>query len=156
MLEDVFQYRTLIGKCELGVGLEFDDIERVTALETRFEPAHRERQKHASRKFRREPVRMTALMRGDRIHDRVDVVEMGLGGIVVRNAPYVTRNEQVEIVIEIGELSYRFRCQGVWLKDDGDDYKVGLAFIGMPVCLHKVAVSVHTAENIIDQIPAAA
>jgi hypothetical protein len=153
MLEDVFRYRTLVGKCELGVGLEWDDIELVTALESRFAPSQRDLRNH--RRFHREPVRMTAVMRGDRIHDRVDVVELGLGGMVVRNAPYVSRGEQVELVIEIGELSYRFRAQGVWLKDDGDDYKVGLELIGMPVCLHKVAVSAHTGD-VVDQIAAAA
>ncbi|MBA2540522.1 MAG: PilZ domain-containing protein [Deltaproteobacteria bacterium] len=155
MLEDVFQYRTLIGKCALGVGLEWDEIELVTILEARFEPTKGERTKHVSRKFRREPVRMTAVMRGDRINDRVELVELGLGGMVVRNAPYIARGEQIEMVVEIGELSYRFRAQGVWLKDDGDDYKVGLAFIGMPVCLHKVAVSRHLAD-VVDQIAAAA
>lgn len=153
MLEDVFQYRTLIGKCELGVGLEWDDIELVTMLESRFEPDPRDKQKHASRKFRREPVRMKGVMRGDRINDRVDIIELGLGGMVVRNAPYVARGEQIEIVIDVGEQSYRFRARGVWLKDDGDDYKVGLAFVGMPVCLHKVAVSAHH-HDIVDQIAA--
>ena len=51
--------------------------------------------------------------------------------------------------------SYRFRARGVWLKDDGDDYKVGLALIGMPVCLHKVAVSAHQTD-VVDEIAAAA
>jgi len=155
MLEDVFHYRTLIGKCELGVGLEWEEIEHVTTLESRFEAPVNETPKHISRKFRREPVRMTGMMRGDRIHDRVDIIELGLGGMVVRNAPYIARGETIELVIDIDELSYRFRAQGVWLKDDGDDYKVGLAFIGMPVCLHKVAVSAHQ-QDVVDQIAAAA
>lgn len=155
MLEDVFHYRTLIGKCELGVGLEWEEIELVSALESRFEPAPCDKQQHPSRKFRREPVRMVGVMRGDRINDRVDIIELGLGGMVVRNAPYVARGEQIELVIDIGELSYRLRAKGVWLKDDGDDYRVGLAFIGMPVCLHKVAVSAHHAD-VVDQIAAAA
>ncbi len=155
MLENVFQYRTLIGKCELGVGLEWDEIELVSTLESRFEPAPHDKQKHAGRKFRREAVRMVGVMRGDRIHDRIDIVELGLGGMVVRNAPYIARNELIELVIDIGEMSYRFRAKGVWLKDDGDDYKVGLAFVGMPVCLHKVAVSAHHAD-VVDQIAAAA
>jgi hypothetical protein len=155
MLDDVFQYRTLLGKCDLGVGLEWDEIELVTLLEARFEPAPQTKTKHISRKFRREPVRMAGVMRGDRIHDRVDIIELGLGGMVVRNAPYIARGEHVELVIDVGELSYRFRAIGVWLKDDGDDYKVGLAFVGMPVCLHKVAVSAHQAD-VIDQIAAAA
>jgi hypothetical protein len=152
MLEDVFQYRTLIGKCELGVGLEWDEIELVTTLESRFEPAPHDK---PGRKFRRQAVRMAGVMRGDRIHDRIDIVELGLGGMVVRNAPYIARGEHIEVVIDIGEMSYRFRAKGVWLKDDGDDYKVGLELVGMPVCLHKVAVSAHHAD-VVDQIAAAA
>ncbi len=154
MLENVFHYRTLIGKCELGVGLEWDEIELVTALESQFASAPHDKQ-HVSRKFRRQAVCMGGVMRGDRIHDRIDIVELGLGGMVVRNAPYIARGEHLELVIDIGEMSYRFRAKGVWLKEDGDDYKVGLAFVGMPVCLHKVAVSAHHAD-VVDQIAAAA
>lgn len=152
MLEDVFRYRTLVGKCELGVGLEWDEIELVTSLESRFEPSPLDR---PGRRFRRQAVRMVGVMRGDRIHDRIDIVELGLGGMVVRNAPYIARGEHIELMIDIGELSYRFRAKGVWLKDDGDDYKVGLELVGMPVCLHKVAVSAHHAD-VVDQIAAAA
>jgi hypothetical protein len=152
MLEDVFRYRTLIGKCELGVGLEWDEIELVTSLESQEGPSPHDR---PGRKFRRQAVRLNGVMRGDRIHDRIDIVELGLGGMVVRNAPYIARGEHIELVIDIGELSYRFRAKGVWLKDDGDDYKVGLELVGMPVCLHKVAVSAHHAD-VVDQIAAAA
>jgi hypothetical protein len=152
MLEDVFRYRTLIGKCELGVGLEWDEIELVTSLESQFEASRDDR---PGRRFRRQAVRMVGVMRGDRIHDRIDIVELGLGGMVVRNAPYIARGEHIELVIDVGELSYRFRAKGVWLKDDGDDYKVGLELVGMPVCLHKVAVSAHHAD-VVDQIAAAA
>jgi hypothetical protein len=153
MLETVFQYRTLVGKCDLGVGLDWDEIDEVTSIEAMFEATSEDRRQNAFRRFRRETVRMTGVMRGDRIHDRIDIVEMCLGGMVIRNAPYVAKGEQVEIVIEIGELSYRFRAQGVWLKDDGDDYRVGLALIGMPVCLHKVAISAH-AVDVVDRIAA--
>jgi hypothetical protein len=43
----------------------------------------------------------------------------------------------------------------VWMKDDGDDYRVGLALIGMPVCLHTVAVSRHETD-LVDRIATAA
>ncbi|MEO8706181.1 MAG: PilZ domain-containing protein [Kofleriaceae bacterium] len=155
LLEVIFQYRTLIGKCELGVGLEWDDIAQVTAIETAFAPTADDRRMKNGRRFRREGVKLSAVMRGDRIHDRVEVVEIGPGGAVCRNAPYVARGEQIELTMEIGDSSYRFRAQGVWLKDDGDDYRVGLALIGMPVCLHKVAVSAHHAD-VVDKIAAAA
>jgi hypothetical protein len=155
LVEVVFQYRTLMGKCELGVGLDWDEIEQITAIESAFEPTSDDRRMKTGRRFRREPVKMTALLRGDRINDRVDVIEIGPGGLVVRNAPFVAHGEHVEIVITDGDNSYRFSAEGVWLKDDGDDYRVGLALIGMPVCLHSVAVSRHESD-LVDRIGAAA
>lgn len=153
VLEVVFQYRSLVGKCELGVGLEWDEIEQVTAIESAFEPTADDRRTRHGRRFRRVPTRLTGLLRGDRINDRVDVVELGPGGMVIRNAPYVAADEQVELIVEDGDKSYRFRARGVWLKDDGDDYRVGLALVGMPVCLNKVAVRRHEAD-LVDQIAA--
>jgi hypothetical protein len=153
VLETIFQYRTLVGKCDLGVGLEFEEIERVTQIEAMFEPTADDRRMHQGRKFRREAIQLSAVMRGDRINDRVDIVEIGPGGLVARNAPYVARGELVELVIDIGDCSYRFSAKGVWLKDDGDDYRVALALVGMPVCLHRVAISAHQ-EDVVDKIAA--
>ncbi|HEX4417433.1 MAG TPA: hypothetical protein VH165_06010 [Kofleriaceae bacterium] len=153
LVEAVFQYRTLIGKCDLGMGLDWDEIEQMTAIESAFEPTSDDRRMKAGRKFRREPVKMTALLRGDRINDMVDVTEIGPGGVVVRHAPFINNGEQVELVVEDGDKSYRFCAEGVWMKDDGDDYKVGLALVGMPVCLHTVAVS-HHEPDLVDRIAA--
>jgi hypothetical protein len=153
LLETIFQYRTLQGKCDLGVGLEFEDIELVTEIEAMFEPTKDDRRMHSGRRFRREAVRMTAVLRGDRIHDRVEIVELSPGGFVCRNAPYVAKGELVEIVIDHADHSYRFSARGVWLKDDGDDYRVALALVGMPVCLHRVAISAHQ-EDAVDKIAA--
>jgi hypothetical protein len=155
LVEIIFQYRSLIGKCELGVGLDWDEIEQMTAIESAFAPTSDDRRMKTGRRFRRESTKLSALMRGDRINDRVEISEVGPGGFVCRNAPFVARGEFVEIVIDEGDHSYRFRAQGVWLKDDGDDYRVGLALVGMPVCLHRVAVSVHEAD-LVDRISAAA
>jgi hypothetical protein len=153
VLETIFQYRTLVGKCELGVGLEFEDIEAVTQIEAMFEPTADDRRMHHGRRFRRETVKFQAVMRGDRINDRVDIVEIGPGGLGARNAPYVARGEHVEIVVDTGDCSYRFRARGVWLKDDGDDYRVALALVGMPVCLRRAAISAHQ-EDVVDKIAA--
>ena len=150
LLETIFQYRTLIGKCELGCGLEIDEIDVVTRIEDTFASARKD-----GRKFRRQVVEMTGILRGDQINDRVDVIEMGPGGFVCRHAPFIARGEIVEVVLEEGDHSYRFSARGVWLRDDGDDYRVGLAFVGMPVCLHKVRISAHTYD-VVDKIATAA
>jgi hypothetical protein len=151
LVEVVFQYRTLMGKCELGVGLDWDEIEQVTAIESAFEPTADDRRMKTGRRWRREPVQMTAILRGDRLNDLVEVVEIGPGGMVVRNAPFVAHGEPVELVIEVGDLSYRFGARGVWLKEDGEDYRIGLALVGMPVCLHTVAVRRHDGD-VVDRV----
>jgi hypothetical protein len=153
LVEVIFQYRTLVGKCELGCGLDWDEIEQVTAIESKFAPSADDKRTKTGRKFRRETIKAQALLRGDRINDRVDLIELGPGGLVVRNAPYVAKGEQIEIVIDEGDCSYRFRAEGVWLRDDGDDYKVGLRLVGMPVMLHKVAISAHQPD-VVDKLAA--
>src|SRR5262245_25697207 len=121
LLETVFQYRTLIGKCDLGCGLDWDEIDHIGRIERAFASD----QRRDGRKFRRQVVEQSGIIRGDQINDTVDVVEIGPGGFVCRRAPFIARGEQVEIVMEDGDFSYRFRAQGVWLRDDGEDYKVG-------------------------------
>jgi hypothetical protein len=151
MVETIFQYRTLIGKCELGCGLDWEEIEQVTVIEHAFV---RDRGT-SGRRFKREPIRMSGILRGDRINDRVEIVEIGPGGLVAVGAPFIARGEYVEVVLDIADKSYRFRAIGVWLKDDGDDYKVGMAFVGVPICLHIAQVSEHEAD-LVDKISEAA
>lgn len=143
IVEQVFEYRTLQGKCELGLGLDWDEIDRLTAIEDRFAPGVSDR---GGRRFRREQVVMAGTLRGDRINDRIDIIELSPGGMVVRNAPYVARGEIVEIVVDMGDASYRFAAEGVWMRDDGDDYRIGLVFRGMPVCVRKAAISSHAQD----------
>jgi hypothetical protein len=148
LVEAVFQMRTLQGKCDLGLGLDWDEIEQMTLLELMFSPTAEDR---GGRRYRRERVSLTGTMRGDRINDRIDIIEIAPGGLVVRNAPFVSHGEQIEIVIDDGDASYRFRAEGVWQREDGDDYRVGLAFRGMPVCVRKTAVSAHQTD-VVDQL----
>jgi hypothetical protein len=159
LVETIFQYRTLIGKCELGCGLDWDEIEQVTCIEHAFAQDRDDGRggnpgrKKSGRRFKRSSVRIAAILRGDRINDRVDVVEIGPGGLVARGTPFIARGEVVEVVMDLDALSYRFRAIGVWLKDDGDDYKVGMAFVGVPICLRLTQVSVHEAD-LVDSVAA--
>lgn len=150
LVETIFQYRTLIGKSDLGVGLDWDEIDLVTRIEQAFAA-----ERNDGRRFRRQVVELAGIMRGDMINDRIEITEIGPGGLVCRDAPFVARGEHVEIVIDDGDHSYRFRARGVWLCDDGDHYRVGLAFVGMPVRLHRVQISEHTFD-VVDKIANAA
>jgi hypothetical protein len=151
LVATVFRYRTLVGKCELGMGLDWDEIEELAQIAHDFAP----RDARTGRRFRREAVQVEAILRGDRIHDPVQVIELGPGGLVCRRAPFIGRGERVEVMLDIGDFGYRFHAQGVWLKDDGDDYRVGLALVGMPVLLRRVALCPHQ-RDVIDRIADAA
>lgn len=148
LVEIVFEYRTLLGKCDLGCGLDWDEIEIVGRIEHAFAT-----ERGDVRRYRRQPVDLCGVVRGDQINDSIKVIELGPGGLIIRNAPFIARGEQVEIVIDDGDYSYRFRAVGKWLKDDGEDYRVGLAFIGMPVRLHTVQLREHVFD-VIDKIQA--
>jgi hypothetical protein len=141
LVQTVFEYRTLLGKCDLGCGLDWDEIDLVGQIEQAFATSRGD-----VRRYRRQEVDVEGVVRGDQINDAVAIVELGPGGLIIRHAPFIARGEQVEIVIDDGEYSYRFCAVGKWLKDDGEDYRVGLAFIGMPVRLHKVALSKHELD----------
>ncbi|HEY6036852.1 MAG TPA: hypothetical protein VIV58_21385 [Kofleriaceae bacterium] len=151
VVETIFQYRTLIGKCELGVGLDWDEIQIISDIERELVRDSGP----SGRRFKRHAVEMRGIVRGDRINDRVDITEIGPGGLVCRRAPFIARGEVVELVMNVEGKSYRFRAIGKWLKDDGDDYQIGLAFIGVPICLHIAQVSAHEFD-LVDQINAAA
>ena len=152
MLETIFEYRALLAKCERGDGLDVNEIGRLMEIESDYAPRA---EGPRGRKFRREVVEIEAVIRGDRINDAVEIVEVGPGGIVCRNSPYIARGEQIEIVVDAGDRIYRFRAQGVWLKDDGEDYRVGLALLGEPLVLRTARMRHHEAD-IVDKIVAAA
>jgi hypothetical protein len=152
----VFHYRTLVGKCELGVGLEWEEIEEVTSLEATFALDGVDLQRDIGRRYRRQLVGLSAHVRGDRINDRVALVEIGPGGFQIRRAPYIARGELVEIFVDEGDVTYRFCARGVWQREDGDDYRVGLRLVGLPVCIHRVEVSGMVDDDVIARIGAAA
>lgn len=156
LVRTVFQYRLLLGKCELGVGLDWEEIEAVSALEAAFAPDGEDLRTHVGRKYRRQVVGITAHLRGDRINDRVEITEIGPGGVLIRNAPYIARGELVELMVDEGDVTYRFCAHGVWLREDGDDYRVGLRLVGLPVCIHRVSVSAKHDEDVIERIGVAA
>jgi len=150
LVDAVFHYRTLIGKCELGCGLDWDEIDQVSRIEHAFAA-----ERGDGRRFRRQAVELAGTMRGEQINDPIDIIELSPGGLVCRRAPFVARGELVEIVIDDGDKSYRFAARGVWLRDDGDDYEIGFQLVGMPVCLNKARISAHKFD-VVDKIASAA
>ena len=155
-LDLVYQYRLLLGKCESGAGLDFDEIEALSAIEALFTDSGDDDEWRDRRRFSRETVSLPAVVRGPRLNDPVRVVDLAPGGLVCRSAPYVEEGDLVEVVIDDEELglSYRFKASVSWLRDDeDDDYAVGLRFVGTPVLIHRNQPRARTAD-IADQIAA--
>lgn len=132
LLDLVFRYRTLLGKCELAVGLSLEEIDEMCTLETVFASEERPNAQHR-RRFRRSPVAITGLLRGAKYNDHVKITQLSAGGFECRGAPYVEEGTQVEIVVDVEECSYRFSARAIWLRDDGADYRIAFAFEGIPV-----------------------
>ena len=69
-LDLVFRYRTLMGKCESGVGLDFEEIDLLTQIEAAF--ASNESHKDG-RRWKRVSVDLGAMVRGGDLNDKVKV-----------------------------------------------------------------------------------
>ncbi|HUH02539.1 MAG TPA: PilZ domain-containing protein [Kofleriaceae bacterium] len=138
-LDLVYQYRYLIGKCESGRGLEVEEIEQLIDLEAFFGVHDRRGNSdlwECRRQYHRERVDLPATLRGDKLADRVTVIDLGPGGLVCTDVPYVEVGTTLEIVFEDLELrqSHRFRAVVAWRRDqDEEDYVVGLELIGTPL-----------------------
>jgi len=138
-LDLIFQYRTLLGKCESGAGLDLDEIDTVIAIEASFAPGEDDFRARDGRRFRRERVDLVAVIKGGSLNDKVQITELSPGGLVVSTAPYADEGQVLEVVIDDAELSlsYRFKARVQWLREDhGDDFQLGLALIGTPVLVH--------------------
>jgi len=138
-LDLIFQYRLLVGKCESGAGLDFDEIDALIAIEASFAPSEDDVRASEGRRFRRERTDFTAVLKGGPLNDRVRIAEVSPGGLVCRAAPFADEGQTLEVVIDDEELSlsYRFKARVQWLREDvGDDFQLGLQLIGIPLLVH--------------------
>ncbi|HVV83117.1 MAG TPA: PilZ domain-containing protein [Kofleriaceae bacterium] len=138
MLDLVYEYRVLLGKCSSGAGLTMDEIERLTNLEAAFEAGEDDRRAHDGRKFRRERVSLPAVVRGGDLHDAVTVAELTLGGMVLHGAPYAETGAIIDLAIDDASAhrSYRFKGRVQWVGDDtNDDYRLGIELTGAPILI---------------------
>ncbi len=151
-LELVYQYRHLLGKCEVGTGLTMEEIEALQTIEAVF-AADRSADTdlwQTRRSFSRWEVDLRAELRGNRLADEVRIVDLNPSGMVVRSAPYAERGQTVEIVIDDSELSlsYRFKAVVSWLRDDtDDDFSLGLELVGTPVLVRRHQTSDSAART---------
>ncbi len=146
-LENVYQYRLLIGKGASGAGLSIDEIDQLTELEAHFAASAEDQRAREGRRFSRQRVDLSGVLRGGKLNDTVSVTELAPGGVVCRSAPYAEPGDAVELVLEDEDAhrSYRFKARVLWLREEheGDDFVVGLEFVGTPVMVHYGARQTH-------------
>lgn len=137
-LDLVYRYRVLMGKCDAGTGLTFDEIAQLTELEAAFAAGPDDQRAAEGRRHRRERVHLAAVLRGGDLHDAVTIAELSPGGLVCRGAPYAEAGAAVDLVIDdhTGRRSYRFKGRVQWISDDADDdYRLGIELTGTPVVI---------------------
>lgn len=139
-VQHVYQYRLLIGKSASGAGLTIDEIDRLVELESLFAATEADQRSREGRRFSRQRVDMTGVLRGGKLNDTVTISELAPAGVVCRSAPYAEPGDAVELVIEdeATNCSYRFKAKVQWLREEheGDDFVIGLELVGTPVMVH--------------------
>ncbi|MEM9493614.1 MAG: hypothetical protein AAGC55_30980 [Myxococcota bacterium] len=133
-MELVYKYRQLVGRCDAGIGLDFDGIDALMTLEALFAPMDPQQQEPD-----RERVSITGYLRNESLDDRVLLVSLGPNGCQCRQAPYAEEGDTVELIISdrARSLSYRFKAVVTGLRDDvNDDFALDLDFVGLPLLVH--------------------
>ncbi len=133
-VETVYQYRQLLGRCATGSGLDFDEIDTLNEIEHQL-PSQPSLDMKTWRLALPTTEVVRAVLRGPRLDDDVMVVNLGPGGCVCRHAPYADEGITVELVFEHADnaISHRFKATVTWIDDDGDDFALGLEFVGVPL-----------------------
>jgi hypothetical protein len=128
-LDLVYRHRQLAAKCEPGgAGLSFDEIDTLCGIEARF----------AGGPTIPAGSYLPGVLRARAASDSIRILDFGPGGAVLGGAPYLDEGETVDLVVDDREhaQSYRFKARVEWLCDDeGDDFSLGLRFVGPPVLL---------------------
>jgi hypothetical protein len=132
-LELLYEYRHLMGKCRSGAGLDMDEIQALDAIEALFAD-------DAATAETAQPGGLTTVIRGAKLCDEVRLESILLERLVVAGCPYVECAATVEVIIEDPELrlSYRFRGEVAWTRDDGKGrLAVGIELVGVPVLVRR-------------------
>jgi hypothetical protein len=123
VVDDVYRYRALRGRCESGGELSMDDIHQLEAIEPRLH--------HTS-------IELPAIIRTRRFADPVRVVAIGPAGFVLAGCPWVDIDDVIELAVENADVCYQFKGKVTWTGDDAQgDLDVIATFVGVPLVLRR-------------------
>ncbi|HET6612934.1 MAG TPA: hypothetical protein VFG83_13130 [Kofleriaceae bacterium] len=136
VLEMVYRYRQLCGRCEAGLGLDMDEVMEITAIESRFS-CTAGGEWSDQRQFSRTPVTLSGRLSSRRFNDPIQVTDLGPGGMVIADAPYLERGDTVEIAVGQKAGCFRFVAEVAWIREDGPSTRTGLSLRGIPLLLRQ-------------------
>ena len=151
VLELVFRYRQLLGKCETGAGLDFGEIPELTELEVELAGETRRHdgpRRLGERDFSRAAVELQAELRRGRFRDTVTIAELGPGGFVCEGGPFLQREDRVEVVVAMAApvMSVRFMAEIAWTRDRDVDCVLGFRVLGVPLAIRHPAPPMEPAR----------
>ena len=152
-LDLVFRYRVLKHKCDVGLGLDFAEIDELAALEAGFAPGVDDTGSDG-RRFARAALATSAIIRGIELNDRAIISDLGPGGLACAGIPAATVGEVLDVVFDDGgPASLRLKAKVQWVRPTADGLaSMGLAFVGAPVRIHYRRKSMPASE-MFDALP---
>jgi len=133
VLQHVFEYRKLLARRELlRARFDTESKDRLEALERLFasDPGEEHRRQHA-----RCDVSVPATIKAGGRIQRVEVVNVGGGGICVAPAPRLSPGERAVVRIVAADKcsEYHYPVQALWVERDDTLSAMGLPFVGAPL-----------------------
>ncbi len=152
-LDLVFRYRVLKHKCDVGMGLDFEEIDELAELEASFAVGADDAGADG-RRFARAAQATSAIIRGVELNDRAVISDLGPGGLSCAGIPAATIGEVLDVVFDDGgPASMRLKAQVQWVRPAADGTAaMGLAFVGAPVRIHYRRKSMPASE-MFDALP---
>lgn len=147
IIHTVYKLRLLQQKLAKGHGLNMEDVHEFEALERELED------RTLGRKYRRELVGISALVRRPGQDALVQVIDIGPGGMRLDQCPTLQAGDQFELHLrESDKRSFRFQAQVSWTREEQGSCIAGVRFVGFPICINHGPPSESKPASVVDRI----
>ena len=147
IIDTIYEIRCLLSKLEEGQGLGMGEVHELEALEATL------KSDQEGRRYRRLDMRISAMLKRGEQHTLVQVLDLGPGGMRFKGGRKIQAGETLELHLREDEkVSYRFRAQASWVREQDDELTVGVRFIGNALRMNDGPPSENKPESIIDRI----
>jgi hypothetical protein len=129
LLEQLYEYRRLLGRCGSDDGLEMGEIQQLAALDAQL----------AASLDQPRPRDVIAVVRGASSDDRVKLVDLCHTTMTIAACPFLDIGAKLDVMIDDEEraLSYRFKARVLRFELDGSGNRITLELVGAPLLLRR-------------------